>query len=205
MINLVIVEDHPAIAEGLAGLLGSEPDVHIVATAADRTHARALIERYQPDVVLCDVMQGGLDGGLDLLADFAGRTPAPAFVMYSAYSKASFMAKAIARGAAAYVSKLESAEEILRVIREAARGRRVFAPAALSAARGALRPPTPRELETIHLLARGRTNEEIAAALSIQVKTVESRLRRLFDRYDVTNRMSLVYLARQEGWLLDLG
>jgi DNA-binding NarL/FixJ family response regulator len=204
MINLVIVEDHPAIAEGLAALLGSEPDVHILGMAGDRASAQALIERSHPDVVLCDVMQAGIDGGLELLGDFAGRTPAPAFVMYSAYSKASFMAKAIARGAAAYVSKLEPAEEILRVIREAARGRRLFAPDTLRAARGALRAPTPRELETIGLVAQGHTNEEIATALSIQVKTVESRLRRLFDRYDVTNRMSLVYVARQEGWLLDL-
>jgi DNA-binding NarL/FixJ family response regulator len=203
MIDLVIVEDHPAIAEGLAALLGSEPDVRIVGTAGDRAAAQALIEQGHPDVVLCDVMQDGLDSGLDLLAQFAGR--GPAFVMYSAYSKASFMAKAVTLGAAAYVSKLESAEEILRVIREAARGRRVFGADTLRAARGARRPPTARELETISLMARGRTNEEIATALSIQVKTVESRLRRLFDRYDVTNRMSLVYLARQEGWLLDPG
>jgi len=203
MIDLVIVEDHPAIAEGLAALLGSEPDVRIVGTARDRAAAEALIEQAHPDVVLCDVMQDGLDSGLDLLARFAGR--GPAFVMYSAYSKASFVARAVTLGAAAYVSKLEPAEEILRVIREAARGRRTFRADALRAARGARRPPTPLELETISLMAEGRTNEEIAIALSIQVKTVESRLRRLFDRYDVTNRMSLVYLARQEGWLLDLG
>lgn len=201
MIDLVIVEDHPAIAEGLAALLGSEADVNIVGTARDRTSARELIARVHPDVVLCDVMQAGLDGGLDLLGDFAGR--GPAFVMYSAYSKSSFMAKAISRGAAAYVSKLEPVDEILRVIRGAARGRRAFAPDALRAARGGLRAPTPRELETIGLIAEGRTNLEIAAALSIRVKTVESQLRRLFDRYGVPNRTGLVHLARQEGWLLD--
>lgn len=201
MINLVIVEDHPAIAEGLAALLGSEPDVTLLGTAPDRAAARALIERSHPDVVLCDVMQAGLDSGLDLLSDFAGR--GPAFVMYSAYRQRSFLAKAIARGAAAYVSKLESADEILRVIREVARGRRTFATEALRAARSAPRPPTAHELETIRLVAQGCTNLEIAAALSIRIKTVESRLRRLFDRYGVTNRMGLVHLAREEGWLLD--
>ena len=201
MIRLIILEDHPAIADGLVALLDSEPDVVVVGSAGDRAAARALIEANDPDVVLCDVLQDGADGGLDLLADFAGRAR-PAFVMYSAYNSTSFLAKAIARGAAAYVSKLAPAEAIVKVLHEAAEGHRVFGPEALRAARRALPAPTRREIETIRLLDEGSTNQEIADRLGVRVKTVESQLRRLFDRYGMPNRTSLVHLAGKEGWLL---
>jgi two-component system NarL family response regulator len=204
MIRLAILEDHPAIAEGLAALLGSEADVTVVGVAADRTTARILIIEQDPDIVLCDVMQGGLDEGLDLLSDFAGQDR-PAFVMYSAYSSTTFLARAISRGAAAYVSKLAPAEAILKVLREVARGHRVFGPDVIRAARQALPAPTPRELETIRLLDVGCTNQEVAARMGIRIKTVESQLRRLFDRYGVSNRTSLVHLARGEGWILHDG
>lgn len=204
MIKLVILEDHPAIADGLVALLGSEPDVTVVGSARDRASARVLIEQGDPDVVLCDVLQEGADGGLELLLDFAGRDR-PAFVMYSAYNSTAFLSKAIARGAAAYISKLAPAEAILKVLRDAAAGRRVFGPDTLRTARSAPPAPTARELETIALLDEGCTNQEIAARLGIRVKTVESQLRRLFDRYDVANRTSLVHLARKEGWILGGG
>ncbi len=204
MIRLVIVEDHAAIADALVALIGSEPDVIVVGTAPDHGTARALITASDPDVVLCDVMQNGAEGGLDLLGEFAGRER-PAFVMYSAYYTASFLGKAIARGAAAYVSKVAPIETILKAIRDAAKGHRSFAPAELRAARSALPAPTPRELQAIRLLDEGCTNHEIATRLGIRVKTVESQLRRLFDRYDVSNRTSLVHLARTEGWILGGG
>jgi len=204
MIRLVIVEDHEAIADGLAALLGAEPDITVVGIAEDRATGRTLIERDDPDVVLCDVMQGGQDGGLDLLGDFSGRDR-PAFVMYSAYNSTAFLAKAIARGAAAYVSKLAPAEAIVKVLHEAADGHRVFGPDALRAVRRALPAPTARELETIALIEAGGTNQEIAARMGIRVKTVESQMRRLFDRYGVPNRSSLVHLARQEGWITPEG
>ena len=200
MIRLVIVEDHQAIADGLAALLGAEPDITVIGTADDRTTGRTLIEQGDPDVVLCDVMQGGEDGGLDLLGDFAGRDR-PAFVMYSAYNSTAFLAKAIARGAVAYVSKLAPAEAIVKVLHEAADGHRVFGPDMLRAARRALPAPTARELETIQLIEQGSTNQEVAARMGIRLKTVESQMRRLFDRYGVSNRSSLVHLARREGWI----
>ncbi|TAM76175.1 MAG: response regulator transcription factor, partial [Chloroflexota bacterium] len=200
----LIVEDHPAIAEGLVALLGSEPDVTVVGHATDRLTARELIAAHDPDVVLCDVMQGGVDGGLALLGDFAGAVR-PAFVMYSAYGNPAFLAKALDLGAAAYVSKLASAEAILTILRHVSAGHRSFGGEVLRAARGALRRPTRRELETIVLLDEGCSNKEVAERLNVRLKTVESQLRRLFDRYGVPNRASLVHLARTEGWIVGQG
>ena len=82
-----------------------------------------------------------------------------------------------------------------------AAGGTAFPLAARKAASDALRMPTPRELEIVALVAEGLSNAEIADRLSLRVKTVESQLRRLFDRYDVTSRTALVRLAERQGWI----
>ena len=126
MIRVAIVEDHPAIADGLAALIHGSSDVSVVGTARDVRSASTLIDHESPDVVLCDI-------------------------------------------------RLADASDALRV-------------------------PTPRELEILALVAEGLSNAEIADRLSLRIKTVESQLRRLFDRYDVTSRTALVRLAARQGW-----
>jgi DNA-binding NarL/FixJ family response regulator len=199
MIRLLIVEDHAAVAEGLAALVRSEPDVVLVGTAGDPREASRMIESGTPDVVLCDVMLGGLRAGFDLLAEWPGRSPA--FIMFSAYAYPDYYVTALERGAAGYLLKMATIEEVMTAIRMVAAGGRAFPVDAVRAARRARRRPTPRQGQIIDLLAAGRTNEEIARALSIHVKTVEGQLRRLFDRYDVGNRTELVMVAESEGWI----
>jgi DNA-binding NarL/FixJ family response regulator len=104
-------------------------------------------------------------------------------------------------GARGYLSKLSTIREIVGAIRTVASGGTAFSPDVRSSMRSALRRPTPRELEILALLAAGDGNIEIARRLGLRVKTVESQLRRLFDRYDVASRSSLVHLARLQGWL----
>jgi DNA-binding NarL/FixJ family response regulator len=94
-------------------------------------------------------------------------------------------------------------EQILTAVRAVAAGGTAFPSAVTRAVRTALRPPTPREAQILALVAEGQANSEIAEHLSLRLKTIESQLRRMFDRYDVTSRTSLVRVAQRQGWIKD--
>jgi DNA-binding NarL/FixJ family response regulator len=198
MIRVAIIEDHPAIADGLTALMRDESDVLVVGTARDSVEADRLVESQAPDVVLCDIRLAGTVDGLEVLSR---HTPGPAFIILSAYSYPSYYVAAVERGAKGYLSKMATIEQILKAVRTVAAGGTAFPVEVRRAARAALRSPTPREAQILALVAEGLGNAEIAERLSLRVKTVESQLRRMFDRYDVSSRTSLVHVARRQGWL----
>jgi DNA-binding NarL/FixJ family response regulator len=198
VIRLAIVEDHPALADGLATLIRGSSDVDVVGTAPDVADAATLIERESPDVVLCDIALAHDDDGFDLVRRFA---PRPAFIMLTVASYPSYHARAVDLGAMGYLSKMATVEQILDAIRTVAAGGTAYPSDTRRSAKEALRVPTARELEIIGLVAEGLSNVEIAERLSLRVKTVESQLRRLFDRYDVTSRTALARLALRQGWI----
>ena len=197
MIRVAIVEDHPAIAEGLAALIKGSPDVTVVGTAGDISSASTLIEHEEPDVVLCDIRLAGAGDGFDLVERHRS---GPAFVILSAYWYPSYHVRAVESGAKGYLSKMATVDQIIGAVKAVAGGGTAFPPASRQAASDALRVPTPREIESLELVAEGMSNAEIAERLSLRVKTVESQLRRLFDRYDVPSRTALVRLAARQGW-----
>jgi len=198
MIRLAIVEDHPAIAEGLGALLRDEPDIEVVASVADGAAAERAIVAMHPDVVLCDLLLGDGSDGFDLMERMV---PGPRFVILSAYSLPSYYRRAMDAGVAGFVSKTAPVEVIVGAIRTAASGGTTFTKEARHAARSALQRPSGREGEIVRLVAEGLSNAEIAERLGLRLKTVESQLRRLFDRYDVASRTRLVRVAEQQGWL----
>jgi DNA-binding NarL/FixJ family response regulator len=200
MIRVALVEDHPAIADGLIALLGGEPDVVVVGAASDAAAADRLIASTSPDVVLCDVRLAGDGDGLDVLAR---HTPGPAFIMLTAFVYPSYYVAATEGGAKGYISKMATIGQILAAIRTVAAGGMAFPKEAQGAIRSAMRRPTPRELEILVLVADGHGNAEVADRLGLRVKTVESQLRRMFDRYDVASRTALVHLAEGQGWLAE--
>lgn len=197
MIRVAIVEDHPAIADGLAALIKGSPSVEVVGTAGDVPSATALIEQQAPDIVLCDIRLADGGDGFDLVRSHRS---GPAFIILSAYWYPSYHVKAVELGARGYLSKMATVDQILGAVEIVAAGGTAFPAAARQAASDALRVPTPRELEILALVAEGLSNAEIAERLSLRVKTVESQLRRLFDRYDVASRTALVRLAARQGW-----
>jgi DNA-binding NarL/FixJ family response regulator len=201
VIRLALIEDHPAISEGLVALLRDYPDVAVVGTARDAEAASALIERAAPAVVLCDIRLANGGDGLELVR----RHPGTAFVILSAYSYPSYHVRAIEAGARGFLSKMATVTQILEAVRTVATGGTAFPVAARRALNDALRTPTARELEIVRLVAEGLSNAEIAGQLSLRVKTIESQLRRLFDRYDVTSRTGLVRLAERQGWIEEGG
>ncbi len=201
MTRLVIVEDHTAIAQGLAVLLAG-PDVRVVGTASDVDTADRLIGDLVPDVVLCDVMLGGRDGGFDLLERHGASAR---FLMYTAFDYPAHHARALRGGAAGLLPKTVDAEAIGQALHHVASGGTWFPASVIESAKRAPRPPTEREHQLLVLLAEGAQNEKLARELGLRVKTIEGMIRRLFDRYGVDNRTQLARFATRQGWLTGVG
>jgi len=155
VIRVAIVEDHPAIADGLAALLQGSPGVTVVGTARDVKSAGALIESTSPDIVLCDIRLADGGDGFDLVRRHSF---GPAFIILSAYWYPSYHVRAVELGAKGYLSKMATVDEIVRAIEIVAGGGTAFPLAARRAAGDALRVPTPRELEILALVAEGMSN-----------------------------------------------
>jgi DNA-binding NarL/FixJ family response regulator len=200
VIRVLVVDDHPAIVDALGAAAVGSGDVDVLGAAADGPSAATLIESLDPDVVICDLALLDPDGGLGLLRRFAGRSR-PAFLLLSGHETPSLIRAGFDLGAAGYLSKTTSVDRVLESIRVIADGGTVFDADALRLVRGAPRRPSDRETEVIALVVGGATNAEIGGALGVSERTVESHLRRLFDRYGVLSRTELAVLALEEGWV----
>jgi DNA-binding NarL/FixJ family response regulator len=191
-----IVEDHPIVAAGTTRILEATAGLQVAWTAASLDEARMRIGEGGVEVVVVDVRLGP-DSGLTLLADVGPEladADRPAFVVLTGFDYPQYRVAAARLGAAALVTKMAPVEELIAAIRRAATGSRDAAPLGP-------RPPTPRDLEVVRLVASGRTNAAIAEALSVSEKTIEGRLARLFGRFGVDSRTALATRAIGEGWL----
>jgi DNA-binding NarL/FixJ family response regulator len=212
-IRVAVVDDHPAIAQAIEAAIGADR-AHDRSGSLEATRAlefvgaartpEAAIQLIQatgsrpPDVVLCDVqLQSSADGfAVVAAARAAGCRP----IVLTSFDRSSFMRAAFEQGALGFLDKRSEMDVILRAIRLVASGGTAFSATGLDAARTAPRRPSDRELAVLRELNRGATSEEIGVRLSISPRTVESHLRRLFDRYGVLSRTELALLSVREGW-----
>lgn len=211
--RILIVDDHPTVVDSVARRLSDEPDMEVVDTARSLGEAAAVLSRPTAgvgatagvdvvDVVVCDIQMGADAEGLRLLERFArGHAGPPWFLMLSGYDYPTLFRAAYERGARGYVLKTADLAEITAAVRAVASGGTAFSGAALHHVRSAMRRPSDREIDVLRLLIAGAGNEQIAQELVLSLKTVESHLRRLFNRYAVMNRTELAVLAVREGWV----
>jgi DNA-binding NarL/FixJ family response regulator len=195
LIRVAIVDDHPVVRQGIAALLGSHAEIDVVGSAESVEEALGLLDRTPVDVLLLDIRLG-TDSGLRLLRE-SPASSMPAVVVLSAYDYPQYAEAALRLGAAGFVVKSAPLEELIDAIRRAASGGLAFA----VRPRQAPERVSPRELDVIRLVVEGRSNDEVGAALGIGVKTVETHLRRLFERFSVGSRTELAARAIREGWL----
>ena len=192
-IKVAIVDDHPLIRDGTASLLAKEPDMLVVALGQNIADAQEILAAGEADVLLLDIRLGA-DSGLTVLQ---GRTQSrPAVVVVTAYAYPQYAEAALRLGAAGFVLKDAPVGDLLAAIRAAAAGALHFG----------LRPGqrlalSERELDVVRKVVEGRSNDEIGADLGISTKTVESHLRRIFERVGVASRTELATRAIREGWL----
>ena len=207
-IAVAIVDDHPAIVASIAAALDADPRMALVGTAGTFDAALALLDRSRApaiDVLILDIQLAGGAEGLRLLTVIRDRggcgRDIPAVVMLSAFDQPSLMRAAFERGADGYVVKTADVVDIMEAIRTVAAGGTAFTAAAVRSVRSAPRRPSDREIEVMTLIGAGASNAEAAASLRLSEKTIESHLRRLFDRYRVFSRTELAVLAINEGWI----
>lgn len=192
-ISVAIVDDHPVLRDGIASLLRGQPDLRVLALGDTVADAEAILAAGDADVLLLDVRLGTQSG---LTALQGKRAERPAVVVLTAYDYPQYAEAALRLGASGFVLKNGPIDDLLAAIRAAAAGGIHFG----------LRPGTrlalsQRELDVVRLIVEGRSNDEIAGALEIAPKTVESHLRRIFERVGVASRTELATRALREGWL----
>jgi DNA-binding NarL/FixJ family response regulator len=203
-IRVVLVDDHPAILDAVGSAVRDAPDLDLAGTARSLDDALALLARMSGvEVVVSDVQLAGEAEGLRLL-DAIG-ADGPSLLFLSSFDQPPLVRTAFDRGAAGYLLKTSELPDILDAIRTVAGGGTAFSAAMLRTIRSAPRRPSDREVEVLTLVCAGATNDEIGGRLGVSDKTVESHLRRLFDRYGVLSRTELAVLALREGWVAEKG
>jgi len=195
-IRVLFLDDDRGVAEVTKEALASRGiDVIGLTSTVEETVARAASER--PDLIVADIDIAGV-----LALGLPAKLPAngPQVLWYSGHDERYRVAAARA-GGAGYVSKRAGFEELVSAIRRVADGEITWRQADIRAARDSPEPPSARELQVLAGVAAGRSNNKIASDLGITERTVESHVRRMHDRYDVSNRIELMRLARTSGWI----
>jgi DNA-binding NarL/FixJ family response regulator len=196
VIRVAVVDDHPLVREGTAAIVARANDMEIAGVAGSLAELRPILEE-PVDVLLLD-LRLGQESGFDLLR--ADARPMPAVVVLTSYDYPQYADAALRLGAAGFVVKTAPTAELLDAIRRAAAGGLAFG----------VRPGngvslSDREREVLRLVVDGASNDEIGARLGISSRTVESHLRRLFERLAVASRTELAARALREGWLEEVG
>jgi DNA-binding NarL/FixJ family response regulator len=195
-IRVLLVDDHPALREGTAELMAHERDLEVVGAIGTLDEARAALAGSGIDVLVLDIRLQG-ERGLELLAELEGRPGAPAVVIWTAYDLPQYAAYAFRRGASGFVVKTAPTLELIQAVRQAAAGAVRFDPRPDLT----VRELTSREHTLLSHLVAGLSNDEIATAMGVTTRTVEARLTRLYERFDIHSRAELVARVVGEGWL----
>ncbi len=216
-IRILIADDHALVRSGIRALLDSEPDMAVVGEAADGEEAVEQAKASVPDVVLMDIrMPGG--GGLVACRDIADSVPGVRVLILTMHEDTDYLKEALRAGASGYILKESGEDDLKRAIRAVVDGTMTMSPAMVRAMADnmvsgeeaqdpkedeSFKELTPREREVFTLIARGYSNLEIASALFISVKTVETHKANLKQKLGTSRRSELVRYALRLGILDD--
>ena len=199
MIRALVVDDHPLFRDGLVALLGTVPDVEVVGAVGTGEDAVRAVQGSAPDIVLMDLNLPGMPG-LEATRRIVASAPATAVLVLTMVDDDQSVMAALRVGARGYLLKGASQEEVLAAIRSVAGGGAVFGPRVAGhvlrggGGRGAVL--TDRESEVLAMIADGRSNPEIAAALGISLKTVQNHVSRVLTKLQVRDRTQAALRAR---------
>lgn len=198
ILRILIVDDHPLFRRGIAGLLNSQQDLHIVGEAGTAGEAIDLALQHQPDLILLDIELP--DGnGLDVCAEIRRRAPHVHIVILSAFYNGDLVAHAVEAGAVGFLTKGLDEADLICAIKLAAHGESILDPALMKRVvtrrhTSPRKPPqrlTPPEQRVADLIAKGHTNKEIAEELGLSCNTVRNYVRRLFGKLHISRRFQV--------------
>jgi DNA-binding NarL/FixJ family response regulator len=206
-IKIVVADDHEVVRLGLRTLLANT-DIKIAAEASSGEEAVKLAMKHNPDVVLLDIRMAEGDG-LNALGRIKLDKPEMPILMFSTYDNPTYVARAVALGAAGYVLKGAGRDKLIEGIRKAAAGESVWTREELRRVTGALATPrlnsdvevplTQRESEVLRQLALGLTNKVIAQSLDISYETVKEHVQHILRKVGVTDRTQAAVWAVRKG------
>ncbi|ATD67995.1 MULTISPECIES: response regulator [Luteimonas] len=203
-IRVFMVDDHALVRAGMRMILANEADIEVIGEAESGEAALPLIRRLKPDIVLCDLHLPGVSG-LEVTERVVRGQPETRVIVVSILEDGPMPRRMIEAGASGYVGKGGDATELVRAVRDVARGRRYLASniaqnLALSGLGGSDTPfdaLSPREMEVAMLLLQGLRQEDIARRLSLSAKTVNTHKSRLFEKLQIHDSIALARLASQ--------
>ena len=207
-IRILIVDDHPVVREGLAGMISTQGDMRVVGEAGNGLEAIRLAHTLSPDLILMDLQMPNLDGAA-AIRQIRKELPDTRVLVLTAFDSDERILHSIEAGAQGYLLKGAPRDELFRAIRVVAEGGSLLQPSVaaklLSRVGQMLKQEettehlTDREMEVLRLLARGNRNKEIAEALVISERTVKFHVGVIFQKLGVTNRAEAVSKAIQSG------
>jgi DNA-binding NarL/FixJ family response regulator len=212
-IRVVLVDEHAVLRQGLRRLLEDEPDIEVVGEAGNGLEAVAVTRGLAPDMVLMDAVMPRLSG-LEATKQIKQSNPATAILVLSAYGDDRYVLGLLEAGAAGYLLKTATAQEVIHAIRAVHAGEAVLHPAVAGRLLARASRPhtriaplrgndllTEREIEVLRCAAKGLSNKEIAGHLVLSVPTVKAHLVNIFNKMGVGSRTEAVMQALNQGWV----
>lgn len=201
-IRIMLSDDHPSLRAGLASILNAVPGLAVVDEASSGRETIAKARAVKPDVFIVDLRMPDGDG-IFTIRELTAIDPDAKILVLTTFDNEEDIFNALDAGARGYILKDTTREEIIEAVRQVHAGQR-FLPQAIAArlADRMIRPTlTPREIDVLRLVSRGRSNKEIAASMFISEETVKSHMKALFQKLEVHDRAEAVAIAHQRGLL----
>ncbi len=212
--KVIIAEDHAILRDGLRALLSSQPDLQIVAEAENGLEAVQVARLHRPSLILIDLTMP-LTNGTEAIRRIKRRYPEIKIIVLTIHKTEEYIRAALKAGADGYVLKDDSSSELIIAIRNVLRNKKYLSPGISnrvvigylagpnqSSAQGQLTTLTEREREILKLIAEGKKNKEIAAYLSVSLKTVEKHRSNLMKKLDLHSGPALTAYAFENGLLI---
>jgi DNA-binding NarL/FixJ family response regulator len=199
-IRVICVDDHRIVREGIAAIIGRQPDMEVVGSAGTGTQAVELFQQIRPDVTLMD-LQLPVMTGLEAIRSIRALDKDARIIVLTTYHGDEDIYRALNAGAATYLLKDAILDDLARVVRDVHSGARPISEDVqrILAARAHNAPLTLREIEVLELIAEGLRNKEVADALGITEETAKVHVRNIFNKLNVKDRTAAVTLALRRG------
>lgn len=205
MIKVLIVDDHEMVRLGLSTYIGVQPDLEVVDQAENGQEGVEMALKDRPDIILMDLVMPVKDG-IEATKEILKAWPQARIIILTSFIDDAKVYPAMEAGAASYILKTATAEEIAKAIRQTASGERVLEPQVTTKMMNRMNHPQPqydeltnREREVLQLIAQGKSNQEIATELFITLKTVKTHVSNILAKLDVEDRTQAAIYALKHG------